>query len=363
MSAPLLDTRPPPDPQHRQPVAPRPRRHVLRTAWLREPLLHFVVLGGLLFAVDHFLISRTDDPRTIVVGAEVDREAIETFKATRGHDPNPEELAALRRVWLDNEVLYREGLALQVDKGDPAIRERVIFKALSVIDSNVKVPAADDKLLRAWFESHRDKYDEPARYDFEEAALSGDSSEAAVRAFVKELNGGTPGDAKAGLRVFKGRPHANLVQSYGPEFDQGAGRVQRRARGRRCRRATAGARCGSNASIPPKPAVFEILRGVVLHDWTDAVAAEQRTAAVRALTKKYKVKHELPLRGGLGVSGSVRAHGIGAARVRLRVAAGERPRAGARDDDGRDGGARDGTRASSSGSGRRRTTSARWATI
>jgi hypothetical protein len=266
----------------------------LRSAWLREPLLHFVVLGGLLFTLDRILISRADDPRTIVVGAEVDREAIETFKATRGHDPNPEELAALRRVWLDNEVLYREGLVLQVDKGDPAIRERVIFKALSVIDSNVKVPAADEKVLRAWFESHRDKYDEPARYDFEEAALSGDSSEVAVRSFVKELNGGMPGDAKAGLRVFKGRPHANIVQSYGSdlakalaESKSGEWQALHTRDGWRAMRLDAG--------VPPRPAVFEVLRGVVLHDWTDAVAAEQRTAAVRALTKKYKVKHELPV--------------------------------------------------------------------
>ena len=92
--------------------------------------------------------------------------------------PNADELEALHRVWLDNEVLYREGLALQVDKGDTAIRERVIFKALSVVDSNVKLPPADDQVLRTWFEAHRDKYDEPARYDFEEAALSGDNSEA-----------------------------------------------------------------------------------------------------------------------------------------------------------------------------------------
>src|SRR5205814_10217039 len=112
----------------------------LRITWLREPLLHFVVLGGLLFLVDHLLIGRADDPHTIVVGADVDREAIETFKAARGRDPNAEELGALRRVWLDNEVLYREGLALQVDKGDTAIRERVIFKARSVSDSNIKVP-------------------------------------------------------------------------------------------------------------------------------------------------------------------------------------------------------------------------------
>jgi hypothetical protein len=261
-------------------------------------LLHFLVLGGVLFAIDQVLVGRADDPRVIVVGPEVDSEAVETFKAARGRDPNPEELDALRRVWLDNEVLYREGLALQVDKGDVAIRERVIFKALSVIDSNVKLPPVDDKVLRGWFESHRDKYDEPARYDFEEAALSGDSSEASVREFVKALNSGTPGDAKAGLRVFKGRPHGNLVQSYGPEFAKaletkpGEWHALRTRDGWRAMRL--------DATTPPKPAVFEALRGVLLHDWTDATAAEQRTAAVRALGKKYKVKHEV-----LPVAGSV----------------------------------------------------------
>ena len=156
-----------------------------------------------------------------MVGAEVDREAIETFQAARGVPPTPPELEALHRVWLDNEVLYREGLAMQVDKGDPAIRERVIFKALSVVDSNVVLPAASDELLRGWFESHRDKYDEPARFDFDEAALTGTGSEATVREFVDALNAGAPGDAQAGLRVFKGRPRANLVESYGPEVGQG----------------------------------------------------------------------------------------------------------------------------------------------
>jgi hypothetical protein len=45
-----------------------------------------------------------------------------------------------------------------------------------------------------------------------------------------------------------------------------------------------------------KPAVFESLRGVVQQDWTDAIMAEQRTAAVRALAKKYTVKVEAPTR-------------------------------------------------------------------
>jgi hypothetical protein len=266
--------------------------------WLREPLLHFVVFGGALFAIDHLLVGNADDAHTIVVGADVDKESRETFKAARGHEPNAEELAALHRVWLDNEVLCREGLALQVDKGDSAIRERVIFKALSVVDSNVHVPVADDKALRAWFEAHRDKYDEPARYDFEEAALSGDNSEAAVREFVTALNSGMPGDAKAGLRVFKARPHASLVESYGPEFARALAEAQPNTwQALRTRDGWRAMRL--DAIAPAKPAVFEALRGVVLHDWIDATAAEQRTAVVRALTKRYKVEYEAPTRGDL----------------------------------------------------------------
>ena len=277
-----------------EPVAsPRMRRRP--PAWLREPLLHFVVLGGALFALDHFAGSRGDDAHTILVGADVDSEARQTFKATRGREPNPQELEALHRVWLDNEVLYREGLALQVDKGDPAIRERVIFKALSMVDSNVHVPPADDQVLRTWFDGHRDKYDEPARYSFEEAALSQDSSEAAVREFVTALNRGVPGDAKAGLRVFKDRPHASLAESYGPEFVRTLTRAQpdtwqavKTRDGWRAIRL--------DAITPAKPAVFEAMRGMVQHDWIDATAAEQRTAAVRALTKKYRIRYEAPTR-------------------------------------------------------------------
>ena len=272
------------------PPQPAPRRTL--PAWLREPLLHFVLLGGLLFAIDHVIVGRADDPMRIVVGAAVDNEAREVFKASRGREPDAQELKALRAVWLDNEVLYREGLALQVDKGDTAIRERVIFKALSVVDANVKLPPFDDKLLRDWFEAHHVKYDEPARFDFQEAVLSGDSSEAAVRAFVEALNAGTPGDAKAGLRVFKGRPHANLVQSYGPEFAQsleaatpGEWRAQRTRDGWRAMRL--------DAATTPRPASFEPLRGVVLQDWTDATLSEQRSAAVRALAKKYDVRFDV----------------------------------------------------------------------
>lgn len=263
------------------------------TGWMREPLLHFILLGGVLFALDYGLASREDDPRVIVIDPQVDAQAIQVFEEARGRKPNEEELFALRRVWLDNEVLYREGTALGLDKGDKAIRERVIFKALSVVDANVRKPEIDEAGLRQWFEKHRARYDEPARFDFEEAVVSGKPADDVVRAFADSLNAGAPGDIEAGLRVFAHRPHENIVQSYGEEFAKaleaappGEWRAIPSKHGLRVMRL--------RAVTAPKPAVFEEFTGVVYQDWTDTVMAEQRSDAVRSLARKYKVKVQEP---------------------------------------------------------------------
>lgn len=260
-----------------------------RPSWLQEPLLHFLLIGALLFAVDAYVASKTEDPRVIVIDAAVDRQAIDVFKAARGRGPNEEELYALRRVWLDNEVLYREGLALGMDRGDPAIKDRVIFKALSMINAGLSLPPVDDAVLRGWFEKNRARYDEPERFDFEEAVLAGDTDEQAARRFAQALNDGTPGDAKAGLRVFQARPRGNLVQSYGEEFTK----------------ALAALEPGRWAALPqrdgwrvfrltglkaPKPARYDELRGVVLQDWKDTTMSEMRSAAVREMARKYVVQ-------------------------------------------------------------------------
>jgi hypothetical protein len=259
--------------------------------WAREPLLHFVLLGLALFAIDHAVSSRRDDPHRIVVTRAVDDEARQIFKGSRGREPNAAELQALRRAYLDNEILYREGLALQVDRGDPTIRERVIFKALSVVDANLRPPPADEKVLRAWFEQHRERYDEPARFDFEEAVMAGTPSEGEVREFAYRLNHGTPGDADAGLRVFKARPRASLVDGYGAPFAEA---LERAPRGEwqalQTRSGWRAIRVTSASSA--RPANFDALHGVVRQDWLDATMAAKRTEAVRALGRKYDVVYE-----------------------------------------------------------------------
>ena len=256
-------------------------------------MCHFAVLGALLFALDAALFSRKDDPNTIVVDAAVTEEARNVFRDTAKREPNPQELETLTRRWIDNEILFREGIALGVDQGDKMIRDRVIFKSLMLMETGLKPPPIDDVKLREWFETQRAKYDEPVRYDFQEAVLSDDNSEAATLAFVKELNSGTPGDAKAGLRVFKGRPHDNLVQSYGAEFARlleagpvGQWRALPTPEGLRVMRL--------DGISPAKPADFERIRNVALQDWTDATMSQMRTQAVRERGKKYTLKFAEP---------------------------------------------------------------------
>jgi hypothetical protein len=262
-----------------------------RGSWLSEPLVHFIALGALLFALDHFLVARADDPHTIVVSAEVNKELTEMFAGARSRQPTPDELKALQKVWLDNEVLYREGLANGLDRGDQMLRDRIIFKSMGLIESAVKVQVPDNKVLESWFQQHRDKYDEVPRVSFEEAALSGNDSEAEVQAFVTALNAGMPGDAKAGLRVFKTRPVSSIDQAYGTDF---AKSLQALPLNRWTALQTRdGWRAIRVTEVRPGiQADFAQHYTAILADWKDANASDQRTAAVRELWKKYNIRYE-----------------------------------------------------------------------
>jgi hypothetical protein len=259
-------------------------------SWLSEPLTHFVTLGALVFLLDHMLVTRAGDPHTIDVSADVNKELVQIFAGSRNRPPTSEELKALQKVWLDNEVLYREGLANGLDKGDQMLRDRIIFKSLGMIETAVRVQAPDDDVLKAWFEQHRDKYDEVPRVSFEEAALSAPAEEAEVRAFVKALDAGTPSDAKAGLRVFKTRPVSSIDQTYGAGFAKllqalplNSWTALQTRDGWRAIRVT--------ELRPGVPADFAKLHATILADWKDANASDQRTAAVRELWKKYNIRY------------------------------------------------------------------------
>lgn len=256
---------------------------------LREPLFHFVVLGGLLFALDAALTAVRGGERDIVVPAAVRKEAHDTFVATARREPAETEMRQLLARWLDNEILYREGLALGLDKGDPAMRERVIFKALNAVQAGVVLPSIDEAALEAWFEAHRARYDVPARLTFDEAVLAGDTPPQDLRRFVAALNGqGTPA-LDASLRTFRKRPRATIVDTYGEAFAQaleqaktGAWTLIESSSGLRAVRL--------QEQTPGSSPAYREVRDTVYQDWKDELAGRLTSQAVRALGRKYRVR-------------------------------------------------------------------------
>jgi hypothetical protein len=259
--------------------------------WWSEPLVHFALLGALLFVIDQRIIENKDDPKTIIVPTAIAQEARSMFKEARKREPNAEELQALVQRWLDNEVLYREGLKMQLDQGDKMIRERVIFKSLMSFEGSLAKPEPDEKTLRAWLETKREKYDLPTRHDFEEAVLEGAATPDTTQQFAQALNKGMPSDVKAGLRVFKGRPRATIVQSYGEEFTK-ALEISTIDEWRALQTKDGWRVVRLKSTALAVPAQFEAIAHILRADWIDSTMAQLRTDTVRERAKNYKIRYE-----------------------------------------------------------------------
>jgi len=140
-------------------------RAVLR-AVVREPLVHFGILGALLFALD---AVTTDEPEgaaaaasdafavpsgPIVVDATVRAALAEQWAKTHRAPPDAGQLEQLEQRWIDDEVLYREGLARSLAEGDAVVRERIASQMAYVLQSRIVTPEPTEDELRAAFEAN-----------------------------------------------------------------------------------------------------------------------------------------------------------------------------------------------------------------
>jgi hypothetical protein len=135
--------------------------------WLRlraEPVVHFFLVGALLFAVHHGLVG---DPRTIVVTAGVKSELSRRFEDRSGRKPDAVELAAELRLWTRDEALFREAQRRRLERDDPGIRSAFVHAMQVIAASEVPERAPTEEELERWLGSHRERYEAPLRYDFE----------------------------------------------------------------------------------------------------------------------------------------------------------------------------------------------------
>jgi hypothetical protein len=153
-------------------------------ALLKEPLLHFAVLGLGLFALYGLVAGEADRPQDEIV-VDVARVAAlaEQFARARQRMPTGSELQDLVDDYVRDEILYREGVTLGLDRDDSVVRNRVRMKMEVLADDpGAEVTDAD---LQAWLDAHPDRYAQPDRYDFRQIFFG--SSSGAVEQALHQL--------------------------------------------------------------------------------------------------------------------------------------------------------------------------------
>jgi hypothetical protein len=154
-------------------------------------VFHFFLAGAVLFLAHRLVVGA---PRTVVVTRAVRADLSRRFQDVNGRQPTPDELAAELRKWETDEALSREALREHLDRDDPGIRTILADKMRLRASFEVPKRVPTDAELDAWLAKHGDRYDMPARYDFEFVAFPTTAPRARddMQAFERELQAGKP---------------------------------------------------------------------------------------------------------------------------------------------------------------------------
>ena len=133
----------------------------------KEPLLIFLILGGALFALFQQV---SDDPLSDNAEIIVTQGHIQTlvlgFEKVWQRSPSEEELDSLIQNYIREEVLYREALAVGLDREDTIIKRRLCQKIEFLSEDLADLDAPEEQELKAYLEAHQEDYRQPSRFSF-----------------------------------------------------------------------------------------------------------------------------------------------------------------------------------------------------
>ncbi len=167
---------------------------------LREPLLHFLLLGAAIFAL--FAAVNDAPPPVAADRLEVTEEdalrLAQQFEATWRRLPTTEELSALFERQVEEEVYVREARALSLDRDDAVVRQRLAQKMQFLTESGAESAQPSEADLRAHLDAHPDRFTRAAVVGFDHVQVAEAGAEA--EALLVSLNAGaTP--RKMGMRT------------------------------------------------------------------------------------------------------------------------------------------------------------------
>ncbi|MGF1455085.1 MAG: peptidyl-prolyl cis-trans isomerase [Alphaproteobacteria bacterium] len=261
---------------------------------LREPLVHFALIGVVLYGASEVARAGRDDPRTITVTQSVYEDMAAAFQDGAGRRPTKEELDPLVQTWVSNEVLYREARNLQLDQGDDMIRERIMQKMRVMIGGSIEERDPTAEELEAFYNDHRENYDLPAFFDFSIVRMQVDEAEAKALAAEWNQSGAEP-TPQPGQRIlsFQVRPRPNVVKMIGEPV---TAQLEAAPLGDwQAVETPAGWSILRLEQLdPPRSMTLEQVRGDVIKRWKKWYVQNQGNLAVRNLRAQYTVAYETP---------------------------------------------------------------------
>ncbi len=201
--------------------------------WLREPLLQFLVVGVLLFGLWKVVSPHSADlgPANRIVLTDDDLKQLATTWMLAGRaPPTDQQLQSLIDDRVREEVLYREALALGLDKDDTIVKRQLARKMEFLAEDVSKLEVPQPGELKAWFEKNKDRFALPPRVSFRHIYFSPDRRGENVRADAErahsELAGkpmdapavATAGDPFMFQQYYGDRPFDEIARQFGPQF-------------------------------------------------------------------------------------------------------------------------------------------------
>lgn len=262
----------------------------LARSFFREPLVRFLLIGLVLFGVVsagrslHRPVVRIDE-------AEL-HQIVAYWEAQAQRPPTREELNAMLRERIDEELLAREAVRLGMDRDDLIIRRRLAQKMAFASEDLAPVPEPTEADLRAWYAAHPQDYLKPAAATFRHVFFSDDSpgAEGAARAALRSGQPQGAGQPFALPLSYVGVDLRDIARDYGPEF---SGEVEAAATGQwtgPVRSAYGWHLLRVESRKPGAQAPFEEVRTDVAEAWK----ADRRKAGnaefIRDLRRRYRVE-------------------------------------------------------------------------
>lgn len=134
----------------------------------REPLLHFLVMGALLFAAYAWLRrgEKSDAPAAVRITADEVAWLKETWARQWQREPNSDELRGLVTEFLKEELLAREARAMRLDENDTIVRRRLAQKVAFLVEDTARLAEPTEQDLRRFYDAHPEHFQSEARVSF-----------------------------------------------------------------------------------------------------------------------------------------------------------------------------------------------------